>query len=54
MLMGNIYLRGSDPDSALGEFREALKLDPEGPQASSIKESITSIEKAKAENRKKQ
>ena len=54
VLMGNIYLRGSDPDSALAEFREALKLDPEGPQAASIKESITGIEKAKAENRKKQ
>ncbi|HEY6967812.1 MAG TPA: tetratricopeptide repeat protein [Candidatus Angelobacter sp.] len=46
VLMGNIYLSGSDPESALAEFREALKLDPEGPQASSIKQTISDIEKA--------
>jgi len=52
VLMGNIYLSGSDADSALAEFREALKLDPEGPQASSIKQTISEIEKAKAETKK--
>ena len=53
VLMGNIYLSESDAASALAEFREALKLDPEGPQAGSIKQTISDIEKTKAAPGKK-
>jgi tetratricopeptide (TPR) repeat protein len=46
VLMGNIYLSRYDPDSALAEFRDALRLDPEGPQADAVRETISEIEKA--------
>ena len=49
VLMGNVYLRHRDANSALAEFREFLRLDPEGPQAASVKEVIAKIEKALAQ-----
>jgi cytochrome c-type biogenesis protein CcmH/NrfG len=47
--MGNIYLRHRDANSALLEFKESLRLDPEGPQSKSVKEMIEKIEKALAQ-----
>ncbi len=46
VLMGNIYLRHRDASSALSEFRESLRLEPDGPQAASVKQIISRIEKA--------
>jgi cytochrome c-type biogenesis protein CcmH/NrfG len=47
-LMGNIYLDQQDPESALAEFREYLRLDPEGSLAPSVKQIVGEIEKAMA------
>lgn len=49
LLMGNIYVDQSDADNALAEFREALRLEPEGSQADEIKEMIARIEKAQSQ-----
>ena len=49
ILMGNIYLRRRDASSALAEFKESLRLDPQGPQANSVKDIIAKIEKALAQ-----
>ena len=46
VLLGNIYLGQSDPDGAIAEFREALQLEPEGPQAAELKQTIADIQKA--------
>jgi len=45
-LMGNVYLDQEDPESALKEFREYLRLDPQGSLAPSVKQIVTEIEKA--------
>lgn len=45
-LMGNIYLQQEDPEAALAEFQECLRLDPEGSFAPSVKEIIAQIKKA--------
>src|SRR5258707_974133 len=52
-LMGNVYLDQQDPQSALAEFREYLRLDPQGSLALSVKQTVTEIEKALRPNRKK-
>jgi len=52
-LMGNVYLDQQDPQSALAEFREYLRLDPQGSLAPSVKQTVTEIEKALRPNRKK-
>src|SRR5689334_9509466 len=39
-LMGNIYLEREEPEAALGEFEECLRLDPDGSLAPSVKEII--------------
>jgi len=44
-MMGNIYLQREDPEAALAEFQECLRLDPEGSLAPSIKEIITQLKK---------
>src|SRR5437016_1257598 len=49
ILMGNIYLRHRDASSALTEFKESLRLDPQGSQADSVKDIIAKIEKALAQ-----
>lgn len=46
ILMGNIYLRRRDANSALAEFKESLRLDPQGPFSDPVKEMIAKIEKA--------
>jgi len=48
VLMGNIYLQQEEPDAALAEFKEYLRLDPKGSLASSVKEMISQLEKALA------
>ncbi len=45
-LMGNIYLRRRDADSALKEFQEYLRLDPQGEHAAAVREMIDKIQKA--------
>jgi tetratricopeptide (TPR) repeat protein len=52
VLMGNAYLERRDLSSALAEFREYLRLDPEGNLAPSVKQIIAEIEKAMAADRK--
>jgi tetratricopeptide (TPR) repeat protein len=47
-LMGNVYLDQKDPQSALREFREYLRLAPEGSLAESVKQIVAEIEKATA------
>lgn len=48
ILMGNIYLRHRDANSALTEFREYLKREPQGRYAEQVKEMVAKIEKALA------
>lgn len=45
-LMGNIDLRREDPEDALKEFQEYLRLDPQGSLAPSVKEIIAQLKKA--------
>ena len=45
-LMGNIYLRQEDPESALKEFEECLRLDPEGSMAPALHGIIAQLKKA--------
>ena len=46
LLMGNIYIQRQDPEAALKEFEECLRLDPEGASAPSVKEIIAQLKKA--------
>jgi len=46
LLMGNIYIQRQDPEAALQEFEECLRLDPEGASAPSVKEIIAQLKKA--------
>ncbi len=48
VLMGNIYLQREEPDAALAEFQEYLRLDPQGSLATSVKEMVSQLEKALA------
>jgi tetratricopeptide (TPR) repeat protein len=45
-LMGNIYIQRQDPEAALAEFQECLRLDPEGGLAPSVREIIAQLKKA--------
>jgi tetratricopeptide (TPR) repeat protein len=45
-LMGNIYLQRQDAESALAEFEECLRLDPEGSLAPSAKQIIAQLKTA--------
>lgn len=45
-LMGNIDIQREDPEAALAEFQECLRLDPEGSLAPSVKEIIAQLKKA--------
>ena len=49
VLMGNVYLRLRNAASALGEFQEYLRLDPQGPQAAAVKGMVAKIQKAMAQ-----
>jgi cytochrome c-type biogenesis protein CcmH/NrfG len=48
-LMGNIYLQNENPEAALHEFEECLRLDPKGPQAPEVKQMIAQLKKVLAE-----
>jgi tetratricopeptide (TPR) repeat protein len=45
-LMGDIYLQREDAESALAEFEECLRLDPQGSLAPSAKEIIAQLKEA--------
>ncbi|HET9839056.1 MAG TPA: tetratricopeptide repeat protein [Candidatus Angelobacter sp.] len=45
-LMGNIYIQQEDPEAALKEFEECLRLDPEGPMAPAVKDMIAQLKTA--------
>jgi Flp pilus assembly protein TadD len=46
VLMGNIYLRHRDAQSALSEFQTYLRLDPQGPYSQAVGEMISKIQRA--------
>ena len=46
VLMGNIYLQEENPNFALAEFKEYLRLEPQGPDAAAVKEIVAKIQKA--------
>jgi Flp pilus assembly protein TadD len=46
VLMGNIYLRKRDAGSALKEFQEYLRLDPQGPFAQPTRDLVDRLQKA--------
>ena len=48
VLMGNILLRKRDAPAALQEFKEYLRLEPQGPFAASTRDMVARIEKALA------
>jgi tetratricopeptide (TPR) repeat protein len=45
-LMGNIYIEREDPEAALKEFEECLRLDPDGSLAPAVKGMIAQLKKA--------
>jgi tetratricopeptide (TPR) repeat protein len=45
-LMGNIYLQQENPEAALKEFEESLRLDPESSMAPAMKQMIAELKKA--------
>lgn len=48
-LMGDIYIEHDQPEAALHEFQEYLRLDPDGSLAASAKQMISQLKKALAE-----
>jgi tetratricopeptide (TPR) repeat protein len=44
VLLGNIALKKQDPDAAVKEFKEYLRLDPQGPMAGGVTQMIQKIE----------
>jgi hypothetical protein len=46
VLLGNILLRKNDPQGALREYEEYLRLDPNGSMAPSARDMIAKIQKA--------
>lgn len=44
VLLGNIALKKQDPDGAVKEFKEYLRLDPQGPMAGGVTQMIQKIE----------
>jgi tetratricopeptide (TPR) repeat protein len=46
ILLGDINLSKSDPQGALKEYKEALRLDPKGPMAAPTQQMINKIEQA--------
>ena len=52
-LMGNIYLQDEDAVDALAEFRTYLRLEPDGSLAPQVKDIISQLERAVAEDGRK-
>jgi Flp pilus assembly protein TadD len=48
VLLGNIALRKNDPEAALREFKEYLRLDPKGPMAAGTQQMVSRIEQGTA------
>jgi tetratricopeptide (TPR) repeat protein len=48
VLLGNMLLRKGDPNGALSQFKEYLKIDPQGPMAEQTRILVAKIEKALA------
>lgn len=46
VLLGNIYLEMEDPEAALSEFEEYVKMEPQGSLAPAAKDMITKLKKA--------
>ncbi len=46
VLLGNIALKKQDPEGAVKEFKEYLRLDPQGPMAGGVSQMIQKIESA--------
>jgi tetratricopeptide (TPR) repeat protein len=46
VLLGNIALRKNDPEGALKEFKEYLRLDPQGPMAAGAQQMVSRLEQA--------
>lgn len=53
VLLGNIYMALENPQLALDEFREYLRLDPEGSLAPEVKQILPALEKASADQAEK-
>ncbi len=51
-LMGNIYLQQGDAVSALAQFKEYLRLDPDGNMAAQVKETVAQLEQALRSSKK--
>jgi tetratricopeptide (TPR) repeat protein len=45
-MMGNIDIQREDPEAALAEFEECLRLDPEGSMAPAVKQIIAQLKQA--------
>ena len=52
-LMGNIDIEREEPEAALSEFEECLRLDPEGSLAPSVKEIVAQLKQALGRDHKK-
>lgn len=52
-LLGNIYLQQEDAASALAQFKDYLRLAPQGSLAPSVRETVTQLEAALAQAEKK-
>ena len=48
-MMGNVYVQNDDPQAALREFEECLRLDPNGSLTPSVKQMIAQLKKVLAE-----
>ena len=48
-LMGNIYIQNGNPEAALHEFEECLRLDPQGRLAPQVRQMISQLKKVLAE-----
>lgn len=49
IIMGNVYIENDEPEAALHEFQEYLRLDPQGPLAPSAREMVGQLKKTLAQ-----
>jgi tetratricopeptide (TPR) repeat protein len=52
VLMGNVFLREKNGNSALAEFQEYIRLDPDGEQAPAVRDMVARLQKALAQGLK--